>query len=316
MEETTGLTTSDRVKQICNDLYRKGTNPSVRLVLSMMPDITSTSTVHKPYKEWRDELEANQQSLYDKLGFSEEFAQSFMREISRFSVEAEERFKSRTQEAREQRDTALEDLERTEDKFANQCALVEQQGKALSDKKVELAEQLKAHEAIVKELRDQLEEQLNANNELVATNEELRTGIAKAQVQLDHNNTLVEEVKTAAGDKDKEVTRLREEVVGGLRDENIELTKNVTRLTSILEGKEELIEELKGIEPRLNKLAEEKASADTKLAKMQQKLEDIQNELSNEKVQAKEAIQTEQDLRTTIAEQSAVIKSLTKNDDN
>lgn len=311
MSESASMSTSDRVKQICNDLYRQGTKPSVRMILSMMDDITSTSTVHKPYREWMDELEASQQSLYDKLGFSEEFTQSFMREITRFGVEAEERFKSRTLEAREQRDTALEDLERTEDKYVKQSTVLEQQAKELRDKKTEIAEQKRAHEATVQELRTQLEEQQAENRELSATNETLRTEMAKAQVQLDNNNSLVNEVKTSAGDKDREIERLRDDVVGELRSEIVELSKTNTRLTSTLEGKTELIQELKGLEPRLNSLADEKAALSTEIAKLQQRVDDSQRQVTELTVKAKESAQTEIDLRGTIAEQSSVIKSLT-----
>ncbi|MCW8336550.1 hypothetical protein [Vibrio paucivorans] len=83
----------ERVNEICNDLYSKGEKVSVRVILTYLPDVSSTLTVHKYYANWRKELEANEKSLYDKLGFSSEFTQMFMKEISRFSVEAEQRYK-------------------------------------------------------------------------------------------------------------------------------------------------------------------------------------------------------------------------------
>ncbi|MEY8216114.1 MAG: DNA-binding protein, partial [Colwellia sp.] len=65
----------ERVNDICSELYADGTKPTVRLVRSMLSDVKSTSTVHKYFANWKKELEANQQSLYDKLGFSSEFTQ-------------------------------------------------------------------------------------------------------------------------------------------------------------------------------------------------------------------------------------------------
>ena len=100
----------ERVNEICNELYSKGEKVSVRVILTFLPDVSSTSTVHKYYANWRKELEANEKSLYDKLGFSPEFTQMFMKEISRFSVEAEQRYKGIADEANEQRDTAIDEL--------------------------------------------------------------------------------------------------------------------------------------------------------------------------------------------------------------
>ena len=37
----------DTVNQICSDFLRKNIKPTVRLVLAELPDISSTSTVHK-----------------------------------------------------------------------------------------------------------------------------------------------------------------------------------------------------------------------------------------------------------------------------
>ena len=40
LENTENLSTQDRVNQICNELYQKGTKPSVRLVLAELPDVS------------------------------------------------------------------------------------------------------------------------------------------------------------------------------------------------------------------------------------------------------------------------------------
>jgi len=196
----------DRVTAICNDLYSKGTKPSVRLVLSMLPDVSSTSTVHKYFANWKKELEANSQSLYDKLGFSSEFTQSFMKEITRFGVEAEQRYKELALDANEQRDQVLEDLERSEERAHKQVAIVEQQDKEVKELQVELlavkskleAELVKdkeAHEATVNELRKQLTEEAGANTTLLQQNETLRMEIAKAELKQEGNQKFVGEVK-------------------------------------------------------------------------------------------------------------------------
>lgn len=196
----------DRVTAICNDLYAKGTKPSVRMVLSMLPDISSTSTVHKYFASWKKDLETNQQSLYDKLGFSSEFTQSFMKEITRFGVEAEQRYKELSVDANEQRDIAVEDLGRSEEKQYKQNAMLVQSQKEISELqkelfkvqenlKAELAKEQESNRVIVQELRDQLSESKSTGKELTSTNDILRTEIAKAELRLEGNEQFVQEVK-------------------------------------------------------------------------------------------------------------------------
>jgi hypothetical protein len=43
----------------CCELYAEGSKVSVRKVLAMMPDVSSTSTVKKYYAAWKKELNAN-----------------------------------------------------------------------------------------------------------------------------------------------------------------------------------------------------------------------------------------------------------------
>ncbi len=185
----------DRVKAICNDLYRQGIKPSVRLVLAQMPDVKSTSTIHKHYAEWRRELDSNEKSLYDRLGFSSEFSQAFMKEITRFSVEAETRYKDMAADAEEQRAIVIEDLTRADDRLYKQTAVVEQLEKDLVQVKAELADAAKAASATLVELRKQLDELKEENKQLAITNEGLRTEIAKAQLLVDGNERYVQEVK-------------------------------------------------------------------------------------------------------------------------
>ncbi len=39
----------ERVNEICNELYSKGEKVSVRVILTFLPDVSSTSTAHKDY---------------------------------------------------------------------------------------------------------------------------------------------------------------------------------------------------------------------------------------------------------------------------
>lgn len=318
------LPTRDRVFAICDDLFRRNQKLSVRLVHSMLPDIVSISTIHKPYKEWMDQLEARQHSMLDKLGFSDAFVQSFMREVTRFGVEAEERYKTMAIDAKEQRDTAIEDLERTEEKYFKQNALVEQQAKEIRELKAGMVERQRAQEATVAEVRQQLQEAQSINSELSTTNEGLRTELARMQVQLDNNNALVSEVKQNAQAIQGENLDLREK--------HAQLITDVARLETTLETRQQLVDELRSTANRLQgemATAEERHKADLgerrqevftlkeEQARLRQQLEDSRQQLTDTRQQladttgkSGEQVQVIADLRATVAEQSRVIERL------
>lgn len=238
----------EQVNTICNDLYSKGKKISVRIVLAELSDVSSTSTVHKYYANWKRELEANEKSLYEKLGFSSEFTQIFMKEISRFSIEAEERYKSMADDAHEQRDAAIDELSRVEDKFHKQTAVVEQQEKEITQLKYDLkaseiafeAEKEKiveSHDVLVAELRKRIEQQAAELNDTKKSSEFLRTELAKAELKLEGNQNLVDEVKSKYEQLENEKTNFQLE--------NQDLSKRVTQLSTKLDGLESLNELLR-----------------------------------------------------------------------
>ena len=254
----------DRVNDICNELYGKGEKVSVRIILTYLSDVSSTSTVHKYYANWRNELEANEKSLYDKLGFSSEFTQMFMKEISRFSVEAEQRYKGISEEANEQRDTAIDELARVEERLYKQNAVLEQQAKDITQLKSEaitkdnahVAEREKrqdSHEVLVAELRLRIEQLENEVSHSVATNESLRTELAKSEVKLDNNQDYVNEVKT----KHTQLESINAELQTGGQA----LSTQVTKLSTQLEGANTLVSML---EKRVNDFEKQTATLQTK----------------------------------------------------
>lgn len=229
----------ERVNEICNELYSKGEKVSVRVILTFLPDVSSTSTVHKYYANWRKELEANEKSLYDKLGFSPEFTQMFMKEISRFSVEAEQRYKGIADEANEQRDTAIDELTKVEERLHKQNAVVEQQGKDITRLKGELTQQEsqyeaevskleQSHQVLVSELRQRITQLEKDLGESTKTSETLRTDLAKSELKLESNQDYVNEVKAKQGELEERHTTLQAEKQS--------LEQQVTKLSTQLEG--------------------------------------------------------------------------------
>lgn len=220
----------DKVFSVCDELHAAGEKISIRLILSMVDEVSSSSTIHKYHAQWRDQLEANQDALYEKLGFSSQFTQIFMSEISRFSAEAERRYKESALAATDARNEAIAELTIVEDKFVKQQALVESLHNKLDEAILEKGALLKEHaaemkklqsnsETLASELRHQITELQDKLQESRLSNEQLRTDFAKAELKLEQNTVLVDEVK------------LREEE---LQQEREKLNQKVSELTASL----------------------------------------------------------------------------------
>ena len=295
--------TEERVYKICNDLYREGSTPSVRMVLNLMPDISSTSTVHKPFKKWKKELEASQESLYDKLGFSTEFTQSFMREITRFGVEAEARYKTLALEANDQCDQALLDLDIAEERLYKQTAVLQQQEKELKELKQKLAEQGKAREATEREIRQQVGVLKTDNKELSETNESLRTSVAKAELKMEGNTEYVSEVKTNQQAVLAENKNLQQELAS--------LSKNFAGLESTLSGRNELLVQLRHqsekLEIHTESLEKQRAESNTRLAVIESERDTHKSNWSDAAQSLKDTQQQLQATKSTVQRQQQTL---------
>lgn len=310
-QATTGKSIQERVNDICNDLYSKGEKLSVRIVLAEMPDVSSTSTIHTYFKNWKQEVDANQQSLYDRLGFSPTFTKSFMEEITRFGVEAEQRYKDLAQTADEQCEHAIADLKKSEDKFYKQEAVVEQQEKQITELKTELADtkkgfeadlakEQKANEVIVEELRQQLAAALDENKKLTTQNESIRTNLAKAELKSENNLERVNDIKAQ---NDQLVADNKE-----LNSNIANLNKDIAGKDSKIDGNKELIKNLQSQQDKATKQLDDLSKANSKL---QSEIESIRSELSvvnaklsNEKDNSSKQITINSKLTTELEEQA------------
>lgn len=259
----------ERVSQICNDLYGKGEKISVRAVLSLLPDVSSTSTMHKYVKAWRDELQANQQSLMERLGFSEKFTQSFLEEFSRFNTEAEKRWREAAEQAREQAREAIEDLERIEEKYNKQQALLEQSRKAINQLEEQSRENSKTHQRIETELRDRIVQLDKDKSNLAETNEALRTEIAKSQLKLENNEKYVTEVKENQRKVTQELQVANQKIT--------EQAATIAKLETNTERDAKQIEDLRNSTVDYRRLMEE---SEKRAIKLEDKIRELETELT------------------------------------
>lgn len=301
----------ERVSQICNDLYGKGEKISVRAVLSLIPDVSSTSTVHKYVKAWRDELQANQQSLMERLGFSEKFTQSFLEEFSRFNTEAEKRWREAAEQAREQAREAIEDLERIEEKYHKQQALLEQSQKAINQLEEQSRENSNTHQRIETELRDRIVQLDKDKSNLAETNEALRTEIAKSQLKLENNETYVTEVKENQRRVTQELKVANQKIseqaatIAKLETNTERDTKQIEDLRNSTVDYRRLMEES---EKRAGKLEDKMKYLETELTAVRKYSED---KLSAMKVDNEKLAKDNADKERRLIQQDKVIDKLT-----
>jgi hypothetical protein len=307
----TGKSMQERVNDICNDLYSKGEKLSVRIVLAEMPDVSSTSTIHTYFKNWKQEVDANQQSLYDRLGFSPTFTKSFMEEITRFGVEAEQRYKDLAQTADEQCEHAIADLKKSEDKFYKQEAVVEQQDKQITELKTELndtkkkfeadlGKEQKANEVIVSELRQQLSAALDDNKQLTKQNESIRTELAKAELKSEGNQELVTEIKA----QNTQLVADNKELNSNIAN----LNKDIAGKDSKIDGNKELIINLQSQQDKATKQLDDLSKANSKLQSeiesIRSQLSVVNTKLSEEKDNSSKQITINSKLTTELEEQA------------
>ena len=290
------LSIQDQVNKICNEMYARGEKPSVRLVLAELPNVKSTSTVHKYFANWRSELGANQQSLYDRLGFSSEFTQAFMKEITRFGVEAEQRYKALAKDSNEQRDLAMADLAQAEDTMHKQSAVVEGQNKEIKElqtalqmlkkqTETELDKSRESNDAALHEVRQQLASALEDNKELSRQNETLRTNIAKKELKVEGNQALIDEVKsqnTALVKENKQLNHAITELSKSLVGKEATIKGHEQLILSLQEQQKQMTEQLADEKERRQKLEEE-------LKALKISLSDTHKKLEQEKFQASAA---------------------------
>ena len=211
---------------------------SVRIVLGLLAgDVTSTSTVHKHYKAWREELVATQRDLLDRVGFSQEFTRAFMTEISRHATESESRYKSIADDALDQSAAAIDDLRAIEDRLSKQVTLLAVTQKDLSDLKAASSATIKALEERLIAQEQACKEQLSDSKEIVMqlneTVERQNVQLATASIYEAQNKELNIEAKD-----------LREQLSTSL-SQCSSLTEKVSSRDTTINDRNELIAELR-----------------------------------------------------------------------
>lgn len=172
---------------ICDDLSAKDEKISVRIILSYLDGITSTSTVHAPLKKWRDIRKAKKQQVIENLKFSPALAEAVADEISRHTAESDRLAMEEVKAINEQNKELIDDLQLVEKRLSEETLLLQTAHSAYSSLEKKINEQSRSHDTLVKELRAQIADLNHVNSELRSSKEMLRTEIAKIELKGEGN---------------------------------------------------------------------------------------------------------------------------------
>jgi chromosome segregation ATPase len=296
-----------QVFEICDRLTANEEKLSNRIILAHLDGITSTSTVHAPFKKWRELREANKKKFMENLRFSDSLAEAIADEIAKHSAASDKRSRALAEAANEQTQEAIEDLRSLEIRLKNEMLLLDQAKKDKVILQKQLDEEGKGHQTLVKELRQQLEVQLSDNKSLAQSNESLRTDVAKAELKLEGNETHVAEVK---------------EQNQALMSDNKSLNKEVSSLSmsiaskeSTIAGQSKLVEQYENAQKQSQQNIQKLESAYSELSvekkELRGQLDSVQRALSDAKEKLHAETKSKEYLQKTADEQSSVISKLT-----
>ncbi|MBL4832689.1 MAG: hypothetical protein JKY26_01845 [Pseudomonas sp.] len=261
--------TQDITNDVCNEFLREGIKPTVTLVLAKLTNVSSRATAHKYFKKWTDSQNSKKEALFKKLGFSSEYTSSLLDEINRFNSEAEQRYKGLAQDAHDQQEHAISDLEKSETKVSEQLDVINLQEEQIKNLKIELTIEKKANEITVSEIRLQLTTSIDDNKQQTNQNESLRADITKAELKLESNLELVDEVKSHNSHLISENKELNSNIA--------ELNRSIASKESTITGNDKLILTL---ENEQVKTATQLRNFDSNNIKQQSEITSLRNELT------------------------------------
>ena len=233
--KTQGL--QEKVTAICNVLSAKGQKVSVRVVLSLLPEVKSTSTVHKYFKAWKDTQEEKERSDIKNIGFSEEFARVFLNEINRHAAKTERIFREIALDAKEQSIRAIEDVERAETRLIKQTGLLELRDKEVKELQAEIPLIKNAQNTLVIELKNQIESLNKQRLEHTNSKARLSSDLVKSEIIIENNKEMIATQKAQ--------NQALSEEVRALNSALLKTSKEITRLNTIQESNQTLVTELR-----------------------------------------------------------------------
>ncbi|EHY9845485.1 DNA-binding protein [Vibrio splendidus] len=289
-QQSPALTYSD-VKGVCDRLHASGEKVSGNRVIAELGR-GSKGTALGFVKQWREELEASQAHLMESMGFSDSFADSFMKEMGRFQVAIESRFEDTLTASKTLETEALTALTEAEKKIEMLQADVDKRDQAIADLNEKSTASKSSWLSTEKELREQLDDRGRLLREGREQIDRLTTELAKAEMRLEDSGKLVSEANTNRDQLRLDLTEVRSK-----------LTQAETQNATITAQNEAIRESLE-VERSNHKETKERVDA------LNNRLSQAEQRNTKMEVEAQAAVQLKERLATTEAKLESATNSL------
>ena len=291
-QQSPALTYSD-VKGVCDRLHASGEKISGNRVIAELGR-GSKGTALGFVRQWREELEASQAHLMESMGFSDAFADSFMKEMGRFQTAIESRFEETLRAAKSSEAEALSALADAESKIERLQFEVQKKEQLAQEHSEQHAAAKSSWTTTEQTLRDQLEEKSRVIAEHRTQIDRLTTDLAKAEMRLEDSSKLVEEAQSN-----------REQLRSELKDIREKLTQAETQNATISAQNEALRESLKAekeshqtTQDRVNHLQERLMQSEKGLGRLETISEALDTEKAAHAATSKPKSKLESDLNS------------------
>ncbi|TCU01418.1 hypothetical protein EDB47_11889 [Vibrio crassostreae] len=233
-----------RVFEICDSLFVKGEKTSVRNVLSMMPDVKSTSTINVDVREWNTQAKNKRMDLFRERGFSDEFVELFSTEITRLSAAKDAEHNAEVLMYKDEADLANELLLKTEGELELAGVKLEESNTTISLKdkeitklKTELAQTEKNCEGIEKRLSNEIDDLQDKLSIQKVDLDKAQSELAKTEVKLENQETLISNLETQLNECRNKISELSDTVT--------QKSGEIIRFETQAQGDIQLIKELR-----------------------------------------------------------------------
>ena len=318
------------IHDLCDKLKMKGVEPKITLLSSLMPEIKSTSTIHKHLLSWKAKTNQEKVEMFDrKFSLSSNFTQAFMDELQLKSTEAELSYKKQFKDANNQRLIAEQELAQFKsdfealslEKIANEIRLGQLEEQLLQSREQYLAIEIEAqqnkeaqnklvntHTLAVKELQIEVAQLSNKNNAHSRLNHELAEELTSMSALLSDSKALAETLE----EENAKIHLTNEE----LHKQNVRTNAELNSATASLEAKQVEVNELTGIKATLEEELAELNAANESLSETNHKataeLNSATASLEAKQVEVNELAGVKATLEEELAELNAANQSLSE----
>jgi chromosome segregation ATPase len=290
------------VDEALDKMYAAGEKPTIRSLIERVGTdvISSTSTASKYKRDYDQRRQARENELFDRLGFSPEFANAFVKEVSRFSIDIESRAKRTVESLKSDNEELERELGRVEKVAKDFEALNHQKEKEIVElkKEIESLEKEHAHalESLDKDYRHQIETLTTKYETQLQESQKQQKSLTE---KLEECNATIEQLRRELAQAD-----LKLESLQSLESTNTELLGQVQALNNQLsEQKAEVVGLQKDVEARQNQISILESTNQKELAAKDREIEALRSAMEN--LQEMNA-----SLREEVAEQKGEITSL------